>query len=70
MKHWIFIAQAGPIAEEKYTGRRTEEDPDFNDALTMAGHLTGSQEAANAYALFMWEQSKILSNSIGTSFRW
>jgi len=65
----IFMLLAGPCAEYKYFGGRkpTYSVEDFQDARELASYLCGSQEEADAYVEFMWEQTK---NIIGLDWNW
>ena len=65
----IFMLLAGPCAEYKYVGGRKPvySVEDYQEAQELASYLCGSQEEADAYVEFMWEQTK---NIISLDWNW
>lgn len=60
---------AGPCAEYKYVGGRKPvySVKDYQEARELASYLCGSQEEADAYVEYMWEQTK---NIISLDWNW
>ena len=65
----IFMLLAGPCAEYKYVGGRKPvySVKDYQEARELASYLCGSQEEADAYVEYMWEQTK---NIISLDWNW
>jgi ATP-dependent Zn protease len=55
-KRMMFAAAAGSIAGELFLGKDILKSH-WDDVLLLAGQINGSQEAANLYAQFMWQQA-------------